>query len=49
MNKILFKEGDLVYNLRKGGEIHIVVNSDFSNIQKSKEKYPELPVIALTS
>ena len=40
MNKILFKEGDLVYNLRKGGEIHIVVNSDFSNIQKSKEKYP---------
>ena len=37
MNKILFKEGDLVYNLRKDGEIHIVVNNDFSN---SKEKYP---------
>ena len=37
MNKILFKEGDLVYNLRKGGEIHIVVNSDFSNIQKSAD------------
>ena len=37
MNKILFKEGDLVYNLRKGGDIHIVVNSGFQIFKNLKK------------
>ena len=40
MNKTLFKEGDLVYNLRKDGNIYTVINNYFSKIQKSKEEYP---------
>lgn len=40
MNKFLFKEGDLVYNLRKDGNIYVVINNYFSKIQKSKEEYP---------
>lgn len=40
MNNFLFKEGDLVYNLRKDGNIYVVINNYFSGIQKCKEEYP---------
>ena len=32
MNNFLFKEGDLVYNLRKDGNIYVVINNYFSSI-----------------